>query len=291
MHSFEQITSDPRYRAAVAWSGRVGSARMGLSRMNWKAGRMENLGAKYSVLALYHSTTDIRHTIGGEERPVRRFVPGDMMLRPPHLDYATEYSSDMELTVFALDDALVQSVTTAFNANVGEVFARLDVKPFRSPLVEGLGRQLSDHAQKPDGDRLYADALIQAMVHELWRMAGNALDFREAAPGTLPESTMRRINEAIEAAPATQMALERLADTAGMSMTAFANAVKATTGQTPYQYVLSRRVAVAQDLVENTGLTLAEIAFRAGFSSQSHMTDVFRAKVGTTPGRLRAERR
>lgn len=290
MHSFEQIVSDPRYRDAAFWSGRVGSARMGVSRMTWSPGRVKNLGANYSVLALYGNTVDIKHTIAGQERPVRRFAPGDMILRPPGLDYETEYFGELELTVFALDNEVVRSVTTAFNADVGETFSRLDVKPFRSPLIEGLGRQLAENAEK-GGDRLYADALIQAMVHELWRLSGSEPARSEGSPGSLPERTLRLINQAIESAPANQMALERLADIAGMSMTTFAHAVKTTTGQTPYQYVLSRRVAMARDLIESTRLSLAEIAFRCGFSSQSHMTDVFRAKVGTTPGRLRTGQR
>ncbi|MDW4500617.1 helix-turn-helix domain-containing protein [Sulfitobacter sp. D35] len=36
-------------------------------------------------------------------------------------------------------------------------------------------------------------------------------------------------------------------------------------------------------------MPLAEVAIAAGFSSQSHMTDVFREKVGTTPGKFRAQ--
>ncbi|MEM7710434.1 MAG: AraC family transcriptional regulator [Pseudomonadota bacterium] len=36
-------------------------------------------------------------------------------------------------------------------------------------------------------------------------------------------------------------------------------------------------------------MRLAEIAYACGFASQSHMTDVFREKLGVTPGRYRKE--
>jgi transcriptional regulator GlxA family with amidase domain len=100
---------------------------------------------------------------------------------------------------------------------------------------------------------------------------------------------LRRIDEIISETLGDQINLEDLAASTSMSLPAFSTAMKATTGQTPYQYVLTRRVDRARGMVESTVLPLAQIAFRCGFSSQSHMTDVFRAKLGTTPGRLRAD--
>ena len=57
---------------------------------------------------------------------------------------------------------------------------------------------------------------------------------------------------------------------------------------TPYQYVLDKRIERAQLMIETTSLSLAQISFASGFSSQSHMTDVFRAKLGMTPGKVRS---
>ena len=36
--------------------------------------------------------------------------------------------------------------------------------------------------------------------------------------------------------------------------------------------------------------SLADIAAQTGFASQSHLTNIFRAELGTTPGRVRARR-
>lgn len=289
MHSFEDITNSTDYRAAMRRTGRVGSARIGVNEMTWAPGRYQNLTADYSALALYRSSAEIRHIIAGEKRPVRRFVEGDMMLRPPNLDYVTEYDQQVDIIVVALENELVQSVTTSFNTDVGAVFGRLQCRPFRSPLVEGLVTNLADCAVK-GGDRLYADALSLALIHELWRIADGAVRPSEVAPGQLSPQQMRRIDQAIAEAPARQIALENLAALAGMSTPAFSAALKRTTGSTPYKYVLSQRLIQTRDLLETTGLSLIEIAFRCGFSSQSHMTDVFRTKLGTTPGKLRADR-
>lgn len=287
LHSFDQVIADARYREAVRRTAKAGSARIGVSEMLWKPGRVQNLGTEYAVLVLYNTAAPIRHIIGGETRPTRKFISGDLVLRPPNLEYATEYDDAVDITVFALDPRLIQSMTSDFNANVEEVVGRLEARPFRAPLIEGLARQLAD-ATREGGERLYADALTQALVHEVWRTADGRPRLNTRVPGKLCPRALRRVDEAIADAPASQIALEALAELAGMPMPAFSREMKATTGQTPYQYVLSRRLTMAKDLIEGSALTLAEIAFRCGFSSQSHMTDVFRTKLGVSPGKLRS---
>lgn len=288
MHSFEEIATAPRFRDAVREQAKVGTLAVGVLEMQFTPQRIEGLPAAYSALALINSPTKIKHSYPGFERPTQDFTPGDMILRPPNLAYESQVFDPLDVSVFAIETEVVKATTTDFNANVGEVFARLDVRPFRSPLVASLGKQLVDCA-RTDCDRLYVDSLSFAMIHELWRMADGHIHPAEKTPGRLPARIQRRLDDLIDAAQGTQIGLDRLAETAGMSTTALRVAMKDSTGQTPYQYVLARRVARARDLVENTALSLAEIAFRCGFSSQSHMTDVFRAKLGATPGKLRSQ--
>ena len=83
--------------------------------------------------------------------------------------------------------------------------------------------------------------------------------------------------------------MKELASLLGRPAARFLVDFKATTGQTPYQYVLSRRIARAQELLSAGEMPLAEVAYACGFASQSHMTDVFRQKLGVTPGRYRKE--
>ena len=58
-------------------------------------------------------------------------------------------------------------------------------------------------------------------------------------------------------------------------------------GQTPHQYVLGRRIQRAQQMLETDDLGLADVAAACGFSSQAHMTDVFRKQQKKTPGEYR----
>jgi len=62
---------------------------------------------------------------------------------------------------------------------------------------------------------------------------------------------------------------------------------KQTFGDSPYQYVLARRVERATDLIRTTRLPLAEIAYATGFSDQSHMKRLVKRATGLTPNELR----
>jgi len=59
------------------------------------------------------------------------------------------------------------------------------------------------------------------------------------------------------------------------------------TGVTPHQYVLDVRLRHAQEWLRKKNSALIDIAAHCGFSSQSHMTSVFRKRLGVTPGEFR----
>lgn len=94
----------------------------------------------------------------------------------------------------------------------------------------------------------------------------------------------------IEVSLDEDLSLNTLAALAGLTTFHFARAFKKATGQSPRQYVLERRMARARTCLETTDLSLAEIAYSSGFSSQAHMTDVFRRRLGITPGKYKTQK-
>jgi AraC family transcriptional regulator len=86
--------------------------------------------------------------------------------------------------------------------------------------------------------------------------------------------------------------LEQMAAVVHLSPYHFARQFKAATGLPPHQYVIARRVERAQHLLRGDGeLGLAEVAFRAGFSDQSHFSSHFKRIIGVTPGQFRISAR
>ena len=72
-----------------------------------------------------------------------------------------------------------------------------------------------------------------------------------------------------------------------MGESRFSRRFKALMGVPPSRYVRERRVTLAQRLLEATVQPLVDIAFEAGFCSQSHMTALFVRQLGVTPAQYR----
>jgi len=105
--------------------------------------------------------------------------------------------------------------------------------------------------------------------------------------GGLSPVNQRKVCDFIEAHLSRSFTLSELAELTQLSEFHFARMFKASFDCTPHQYVLSRRVELAKQLLANSRLTLADIAFACGFSSQQHLSLQFKQRVGVTPAVFR----
>ncbi len=64
---------------------------------------------------------------------------------------------------------------------------------------------------------------------------------------------------------------------------------KRTSGITPYEYIMQKRINLAKRQIMAGEASLISIALSCGFCSQSHFNKVFRERVGVTPAQFRRE--
>jgi AraC family transcriptional regulator len=100
----------------------------------------------------------------------------------------------------------------------------------------------------------------------------------------------RRIGDYIDARTSENITLEAMAAQAGLSVFHFARAFRQSFGMPPHSYLLHRRIARAQRLLQQTELPISEIAVSTGFSDQSHFAKHFRRVTGMAPGQARRNR-
>ncbi len=84
---------------------------------------------------------------------------------------------------------------------------------------------------------------------------------------------------------AEQLDLEALARAAHVSPSHF----RRTFGETPYQYLLTRRIERARHLLSRTDLRVAEVCLAVGFTSVGSFTTTFRRHVGVSPTAYRRD--
>jgi len=108
------------------------------------------------------------------------------------------------------------------------------------------------------------------------------------------EELYRRIHYAREYAAAlftTPITLEEIARVAGLSPNHLLRTFKQVFDQTPYQYVIARRVAYAQELLRSTDQSVTDICFAVGFASLGAFSWWFRQRVGVSPTSYRWQSR
>ncbi|WP_085900077.1 helix-turn-helix transcriptional regulator [Kiloniella majae] len=163
-----------------------------------------------------------------------------------------------------------------------------DVAFQSDPVIEQLFRQviLPLDWQNP-ADRMSLSHAGQLLIQHLFRCYSNKNAEPEFVRGGLSPFITKRVKDYIEEALDQGLVVEDLAAIAELSPFHFTRMFQLTMGVSPHQYVLSRRVQKAKDLLSDTHNTLSAIAFQCGFSSQSHLTTRFRRATGLTPSKFR----
>jgi AraC family transcriptional regulator len=80
------------------------------------------------------------------------------------------------------------------------------------------------------------------------------------------------------------ISLLEMAAVTGYSADHFARLFKRTFRVSPHQYILARRIERAKSVLRDRRYSIADVALASGFSSQAHMTALFKRSTGVTPG-------
>ncbi|MEM8788770.1 MAG: AraC family transcriptional regulator [Pseudomonadota bacterium] len=135
------------------------------------------------------------------------------------------------------------------------------------------------------GWRTLTEAITLRIAYEVLVAFGHAS--RDDGPPPLAAAELDQVVAFIEAELDRNFTVGEMAELLDRDPFGFIRSFKATTGESPHQFVIQRRLSRAQHLLAQTDDTLADIAFATGFASQSHMTATFTRLVGMPPGKWR----
>ena len=158
-----------------------------------------------------------------------------------------------------------------------ERFARL---PRVIPLSPRLDLLVREAVAAEGGERAHLASAA------LLRYAADAERGRPAA--RRPADDARRHIDANLGDPG--LALAAIAAAVHVTPAHLVRSFRAAFGTTPISYLWERRVALATDLLANTGLPIAVVAERAGFKTVHHFSRRVREGTGLPPGALRRAR-
>ncbi|WP_421091318.1 helix-turn-helix domain-containing protein [Pseudochrobactrum sp. MP213Fo] len=216
---------------------------------------------------------------------------GSVLIIPKNTEYKLSLPIEADFIQLALDEDLLDNLQDITGSlQIEELFPH----PSRLPnpkalLVANLIRsELLKNAPVSGG---YVHALLSVLMVQLvqnhsFLRAGNA----RQENGGLSYQASRRIEAYLRENFMRKLSIEKMAHVLGVSGGHFLTSFRESFGQTPHQFLLMLRLNSAEEMLLETDISLAEIADRAGFSSQSHMTTALKKCRLTTPGELRRKR-
>ena len=109
---------------------------------------------------------------------------------------------------------------------------------------------------------------------------------------TPPERHLLRARDHADAAFADpELDVPALARRAHASVAHFSRTFKETFGETPHQYLQTRRIERAQELLRLSELSVSEICLAVGYTSVGSFSATFKRTVGQSPSAWREEAR
>lgn len=242
----------------------------------------------YMIVAYRRGVTEMSREIDGKWTH-HSLGPGDVSLLTRAYDSHWIWPKDIEVVhVYLTEDELATTCRQMYERDVAEIELH-DVLKANDPAIHRTAMLIAAEAAHGQlGSRLIVDSLAcELSVHILRRHA--QVRFRHpVGVGGLTHRQLQAINSRIRDQLGGDLSLQDLADTVGVSRYHFARMFKNTTGISAHEYVTRQRIERAQILLKRTRIPLRDIAAQCGFSDQSHMTRLFRKRVGVTPGRYRA---
>jgi AraC family transcriptional activator FtrA len=147
----------------------------------------------------------------------------------------------------------------------------------------GAGIDLCLHLVRQDHGAAHAALVARHMVLPPHREGGQ-VQYAPPSPPTDPlDGLLQWADERLQ----TPLSVDDLAAQLGVSPRTLARRFAERLGTSPGAWLLSRRVAAARTLLEETDLPIDAIAARVGLTSAVNLRRRFRDRVGTTPGAYR----
>ena len=209
------------------------------------------------------------HTLCSVAAPTGDALPADTVMLCGELDFATGTRNPV---LQALPDCVVVRAQDS-DAQFGQL-AQLMCSVSRRA---GFGRQVVL-------DKL-ADALFVMAVRHHINHAANARGLLAA----LLDAKLALALDALHARLGAAWTVERLAQVACMSRTAFALRFTEVIGDSPHQYLTEARMVEALRLLKDPRLSTAAISERLGYQSEAAFRRSFKRVHGQGPGAFRRE--
>jgi len=179
---------------------------------------------------------------------------------------------------FAHDYPHVDLKRQHFITSAGKLFCAASINALTDLTLHHVHRFFS---------KKVSDHLAQHFSHEV-RQPYDRLSFDQEENTNHPDEVILQAqlwmqNHLNKAA----ISIQQLSELFGMSQRNFTRRFRLATNTTPLKYLQSQRLSEAKDLLQNSNLSISEIAYRVGYIDVSYFTKLFKDFSSITPKQYR----
>jgi AraC family transcriptional regulator len=209
--------------------------------------------------------------------------PGSLALYDLRQSWAAYLRDPFDNLSMFLPVSTFQELAAERNQTFSELRYDVRDKPYDEVMLS-LARAVLPALERPhELSRLYLDHVFLAVREHLAATYGAFLGNARRDQRGLTNRQIRRALEYIEAHVADDISLADIARASGASVSSLTRGFRVALNVSPHQWVLTRRIALAQRLMSAGKTSLSEISVQCGFADQSHLARVFLRQVGASP--------
>lgn len=217
--------------------------------------------------------------------PYTRY-PGTVTLIPPSLIRKHRAHNPYQVTLCLFESSFVKRVGEELDQQPTEEF-RLRANVEDVPMRQLITLLSIEAREGGSSGKLYADHLAHSIAIRLFSLGAEIRPRdRRAVSSPLPRHLLSRVLDRMRHFN-SNLDLRTLAAETGYSRTHFLRMFQLSTGYTPHRYLVQLRLQRAQELMKQRSLSLIDIAASSGFSSNAHLSRMFRQFLGITPSEYR----
>ena len=147
----------------------------------------------------------------------------------------------------------------------------------------------AERARGYSSGKLFVDCIESALANILLTSFNAFAPRSISGKGGMAPHVLRRVIDFMHANMDKQIGLKDLADCAGLSLSHFSFQFRASTNQSPHQYMLRLRIERSKELLTDSRLSVLDVGLEVGFRNQQHFATVFRNSVGVPPSVYRTQ--
>lgn len=214
-------------------------------------------------------------------------MQGDMTIIPSNVELSWAINGVVDVTCIIFENSqtcerLMEIYENAQTATIDKMFVGSFTDSFIYSTCKHLLNVLSNPETIPEN---YVNTFFYSLEMYVLNYLGkkNVLLEKKGHPSHQVNYALKRLSLEVK----NKIYVEDIAKELRVSPSYLSRKFKEEVGISPHDFLLSKRIKIAQKLLAETDLDIVSIADETGFSSQSHLTRYFSKYVELSPSKYR----